>query len=210
MAIDLRHHSGIVPNGMLFVLILILMILSSVHCQAHPHVFVHNTATFVFDDKGLAGIRLRWVFDEMFGSSIIFDHDTNGNGCLEDDEVAVIKKEAFDHLKKYNYFTCITIDARPFKVEYVKDFMAKAENGTLVYTFLIPCHVLAVLKPKEIRVSVFDESYYTAIDMHPGRVKLDNPYGFVCEVNQGVNKDISYYYGQMNPDVITLRFWKKS
>jgi len=35
---------------------------------SHPHVFMTQQITSVFDDKGVAGFKIRWEFDDMFSS----------------------------------------------------------------------------------------------------------------------------------------------
>ena len=59
------------------------------HLSAHPHVFIRNTLTFVFDENGLKGIEQRWVFDEMFSAGIIFDYDTDANGSFDPVETSI-------------------------------------------------------------------------------------------------------------------------
>jgi ABC-type uncharacterized transport system substrate-binding protein len=48
----------------------------------HPHAFIDNKLTMVFDDEGFAGIRVEWVFDEFFSSMVASDYDKNHNNKL--------------------------------------------------------------------------------------------------------------------------------
>ena len=48
----------------------------------HPHVFISQRTCFVFDDKGLAGFRVNWAFDEMFSVMISEDFDSDQNQVL--------------------------------------------------------------------------------------------------------------------------------
>jgi ABC-type uncharacterized transport system substrate-binding protein len=130
---------------------------------AHPHVFIVQRINLVFDDQGLAGFKMRWGFDEMFSSMIAGDYDRNRNGRFESEEVQTVKKIAFNYIANYNYFTFIKIDGKPFEVKYIKDFVAILENNKLIYEFLVPCHVAAIDRFKEIIVATYDPSYYTAI-----------------------------------------------
>jgi ABC-type uncharacterized transport system substrate-binding protein len=67
-----------------------LVLLMPCSASAHPHVYVDARVDVVFDDKGLAGFKVTWVFDEMFSNMIAYDFDTNGprgggrgqKGCL--------------------------------------------------------------------------------------------------------------------------------
>ena len=96
---------------------------------AHPHVFIVQRLNVVFDDKGLAGIKVCWRFDEMFSSMIAGDYDGNQDGRLDSKEVKIIKEKAFNYTSNYDYFTFIKISGKPFKVKYIKDFAAILENN---------------------------------------------------------------------------------
>ena len=123
---------------------------------SHPHVFVVNKITIVFDDQGFSGIRVKWSFDEFFSSMIAGDYDKNRNKKLEKQEITIIKKEAFSYLANFDYFTFIKVDGKPFKVKWVKDFKAALSDGKLTYEFFIPCHVKATSAFKEITIAQYD------------------------------------------------------
>jgi len=91
---------------------------------SHPHVFIDNSLKIVFNEKGLANINLKWVFDEMFSGMIIYEFDKNKNGKFEASEIEEIRKGAFGHLKNFDYFTHIKINGQQFKVRYVQGFSA--------------------------------------------------------------------------------------
>ncbi len=176
--------------------------------SAHPHVFIDNHVTIVFDGKGLAGFQLRWLFDDMTSSGFIMDYDANGDGRLDGNEVKVLKAEAFDNLKNYNYMTSVSIDDRDFKVQYVKNFFAEVENGRLSYNFLIPCHVSAITDNKQIRLSVFDQEFF--IDFTLNKMigvreaeSIDHRYRTQKDLKK------TYYFGQLNPIEVVLDFKKR-
>ncbi|MBN1625167.1 MAG: DUF1007 family protein, partial [Deltaproteobacteria bacterium] len=137
--------------------------LSAREAASHPHVFIVNRYCLVFDDNGLAGIRVNWQFDEYFSAIISADYDADNNGKIDPSENQKIKEEAFDNLKDYGYFTFIKIDNTAFEVRFVRDFSASLDKNILTYEFFIPCHVTAFSSFKEIRVAAYDPSYYTAV-----------------------------------------------
>ncbi len=186
---------------------LLLFFALPVAVAAHPHVFVENEICFVFDEKGLAGIELQWFFDEMFSAGIIMDYDSNGDGAFSAAEQAVIRCEAFDNLKNYDYFSQVSIDGKPFKVQFVRDFKAAIREGQLVYTFLIPCHVSALTSAKEVRIAVFDPEYYTQIDS--GAVRLKAAAKYLTTTKMIRNPDLAYYNRLIIPDEVILNFRSK-
>ena len=177
---------------------------------SHPHVFIQNTLAIVFDHQGLAGIRVKWVFDEFFSSMILGDYDQNHNSKLENSEIKTIKSEAFTNLANYEYFTFIRIQGKPFKVEYVRDFSAALAGGKLIYEFWIPCHVKASSIFKQFIVSQYDPTYYTRVAFAKDQpVKVKSGPGF--DINYRIVKNMkkSYYFSQIHPIEVVMRFRRK-
>lgn len=178
---------------------------------AHPHVFVVQRLNAVFDAKGLAGIQVRWKFDDMFASMIAEDHDLNHNGKLEAAEVQAVKENAFAFISEYSYFTFIKIENKPFPVKFIREFNAILKNGRLVYEFLIPCHVTATNRFKKVSVAGYDPSYYTAIffaDKKP--VALTAADAFEVETAIREDPDTKIYFDMIHPWTLFMEFRKKS
>lgn len=182
--------------------------LSDAH--AHPHVFIVQRLQAVFDEKGLAGIRVRWKFDDMFACLIAEDHDANKNGRLEANEVKAVKEKAFSFIAEYSYFVFIKIGEQKFDVKYITDFNAILENNQLVYTFFIPCHVTATDHFKKVSVATYDPSYYTAIYFaadHPASLVTADSFEIKTAIRE--DPDTKIYYGMVHPWTLFLEFRKK-
>lgn len=161
----------------------------------------------VFDEKGLAGIKVRWKFDDMFAE----DHDLNRNGKLEAGEVIKIKEKAFSFISEHSYFTFIKIDNVPFKVKFVRDFNAILENRKLVYEFLIPCHVTATNQAKKVTVASYDPSYYTAIYFtRKEPVTLTTADDFDVKTSLKEDPDTKIYFDMIHPWTLFMEFRQKS
>ena len=182
----------------------------AVTVYGHAHVWIDGAVIIKFDEQGMSGFRQGWVMDEMFSNMLIHDHDKNMNKKLEPEEVKDIYENAFTNLKNFEYFTHVKINGKPFTVKYVQDFNATIVNDSVVYHFFIPCHVKADLMDKEVRISVFDESFYTNITIPKEQVSLENDSEYNCRYEIKKNKDDAYYYGQVYPEEIILTFRKKN
>ncbi len=178
--------------------------------ESHPHVFMYNQITVVFDQKGLAGFEIRWAFDEMFSSMIIMDFDKNRNGRFETSEIESVEKGAFSNLKGFDYFTHIKINGKPFRVKYVKDFSAEIDQGTLIYRFFVPCHVRATKAWRDVKISVYDREFYTSVFPASSPVALKNQRPFEVRHRIRKNKAEAYYFEQIYPDEVTLGFRLKN
>lgn len=179
--------------------------------HAHPHVFIVQRLNVVFDEKGLAGIKVRWKFDDMFASMVAEDHDHNRNGKLEAGEVQEVKEKAFSFISEDSYFTFIKIDKAPFQVKFVRDFNAILENQKLVYEFLIPCHVTATAQTKKVTVASYDPSYYTAIYFAQKEpVTLTAADGFDVKTSLKEDPDTKIYFDMIHPWTLFMEFRRKS
>ena len=196
----------------IFLVGLLIFILSipAFTAWSHPHVFLYSTVKVVFDEKGLAGVQVNWVFDEMFSSMMILDFDKNGNGRFEPSEIASVKKGGFENLRQFDYFVHIKIEGKPFKVKYVTDFLAEISKGKMAYRFFVPCHVRAAESSKEVKLSIYDATFYSSVFLGKSPVTYENRQFYEVEYVIEKNKMEAYYYGQVYPEEIILKFRQKN
>ena len=178
---------------------------------AHPHVFIDDTVIIVFDQDGMVGIKAKWVFDEMFSSMIIHDYDKNKDGIFDLAEIEETKKGAFSNLKKFNYFTHIKIDKKDFIVNYVENFSVCLDNNRVIYTFFIPCSILATPLYKEVKISMYDDTYYVDIArIDKNSIQFENISLIDYSYKIMENTKNPYYFGQIFPQEIVLKFRKRN
>lgn len=175
---------------------------------AHPHIFIDNQVEIVFDNKGLAGFRIQWVFDDMSSSGYIIDYDLNHDRMFSANEKRTLKKEVFDYLKNYDYMTYVDIDGNPFKVQFVTDFDPKIRGERLIYNFFIPCHVKASRHPKKIAIAVYDEEFFVNFSSKKGSFRLLHGEDFVTSTKIWININKSFYYNQFHPTEFIFYFKK--
>jgi ABC-type uncharacterized transport system substrate-binding protein len=193
-----------------YCVILVFLLLAQSEAQAHPHVFIVQRLNVVFDGKGLAGIKVRWKFDDMFASMIAEDHDLNRNGKFEPAEIQTVKEKAFSFISEFSYFTFITIENTPFQVKFIRDFNAILENRKLVYEFLIPCHVTATNQVKKLSVASYDPSYYTAIYFTQKEpVTLTAADDFEVKTSLKEDPDTKIYFDMIHPWTLFMEFRQK-
>ena len=57
------------------------LLLAALPAAAHPHVFISNRMTVLFDKGRLKGITFRWTFDDMFSAMILADFKPDAEGA---------------------------------------------------------------------------------------------------------------------------------
>jgi ABC-type uncharacterized transport system substrate-binding protein len=81
----------------------------------------------------------------------------------------------------------------------------------MVYEFFIPCKVTANIENQEVIVSVFDPTYFVQV-----LLASEAPFSFSDTLNVKVSHEVfeddenSYYYGQIIPEALKVRFRKKT
>jgi ABC-type uncharacterized transport system substrate-binding protein len=177
---------------------------------AHPHVFIDNRISVIFDYNGLKGFKHEWIFDEMFSSTMIREFDLDADSKFNEKETKSVLNGAFSNLKEYNYFTDIAINGHRFKIKEFEDFHARIDSGLMVYEFFLPCEVTASYGIQEVTIAVYDPTYFVQVLWAPQK-----PYFFKdtskVELRYEVYEDEknAYYYGQIIPEALRIRFRKK-
>ncbi|BBD09918.1 DUF1007 family protein [Desulfovibrio ferrophilus] len=191
----------------IFLWALAVVLWSPLPAQAHPHVFVDNSVTFVFEGSDLAGVRVHWVFDDMFGTMIREDHDQDRDGAFSEAEIKTVKIGAFDNLKNFDYFTFLEVDGEQFRVQQIQDFRAGFFDGKLFYDFFVPCRVSGVEGQHTVLLSVHDPEYYADVYTPEDAVlELENTAGVKAQASVVINSERTYSSFQVWTSEITLTF----
>ena len=76
--------------------LVVVFLAAALPAFAHPHVFVNNKMTVVFDGGMLQGISFTWTFDEMFSNMILADYDPKHTGQFNAAQVKAVKAGAVE------------------------------------------------------------------------------------------------------------------
>lgn len=143
--------------------LLVVIFLGPAAIYSHPHTFIDSRIEFEFNSKGMQGIWVDWLFDEMFSATIKLDYDTDKNNQFSSSEIQDIRQNAFSNLKEYDYFTFIRLNKRPIDVTSVQSFSALIEGSRLRYRFFIPLKVTSGKSENNLALVQFDQSFYVNI-----------------------------------------------
>ena len=206
MSIFLKSH---IRNYFRLLLPLLLTtIATTAHC--HPHAFVVTSYTVVFDNQGLKGVRVSWVFDEMYSAMTATEFDLNEDGRLSESESHELVNLGNESLPELNYFTNIHIDGMPYEVKSVHDFRISYENGILTYNFFVDCPVTPSKNGTKIKISPYDNEFYLGMFFSKEKpVTLENSELYNVETSIGEDKDTLIYFDSMHPFALNLQFSKK-
>ncbi|MCK5683178.1 DUF1007 family protein [bacterium] len=196
------------------VYLIILLFFFPLFLFSHPHIFIESSIEIVLNDNGIEGMNHKWVFDEMFSGSMIGDFD-DGDEVLSKEEIADLKKNAFEYTSEQEYFTRIKVVGHSTVSEKKKiklnaeNFVATIQDGKLIYSFFTPLK-LDFSEKKKIIISIYDSTYYVAFSFKsPDVITLKNGSNFTCKIKQQKNTKEKFYFEQFSPDEFIIEFSRK-
>ena len=155
--------------------LLVLFIVPVLSIFAHPHVFVNSYAHFYFNDKGMSGMYIQWVFDPLYSSQILYECDLDSNEEFSSDEIAEVKDYYFSQLDQYNYYLALAVDKNKIKVPEPVNFTAQVdkEDEVVVFTFFLPLEEEFEPGGTEVMVDFTDPTSYTAFTCAQSSLSLN-------------------------------------
>ncbi len=190
------------------VLALLLLTTAAAVASAHPHVFINNTMTVLFDQGKLAGITFRWVFDDMFSQMILTDFKPAADGTFSSKVTATIKSGAFDNLENYHYFLAFFVGKKPLRKFRIEKFTPSVIKGNkLVYSFYVPLGLPVTAEEQTVRVTVYDDTYFVAFDlMHTQDVTVSSGQDVAASLSIEKTKVKPLWPGQYMPDQLVIHY----
>ncbi len=139
-----------------FLLAALLGALGAQAVHANPDVWVTAGATYHFEDRKVSAITFEWRFDAYFSSRAIQTFDRDRNGVLEVAEIADLRGEVFDPLKKFDYYVHIWVGREKRGRPRIEKFAAAIDDRKLVYRFTVRLTPPADPAVEEIIASLHD------------------------------------------------------
>jgi ABC-type uncharacterized transport system substrate-binding protein len=186
---------------------LIFFFIATGPAGAHPHVFVDYDLTFVLDEQGLSGIEVTWHFDEMFSQALMEEGDRDHDRRFDHQEIAQVKKGAFDNLAQYGYFTRLCLDGKVRSVGKISHFRAGLNNGRAWYRFFVPCPINASSSWRSVALTLFDPTIYTDLTLSEQGVRHRDASGsFLVRHEVTLAQEAGFPDAPLLPDGIIFEF----
>lgn len=176
---------------------------------AHPHIWIDNRVEVRLNGDRIEAIRAHWTFDPFFSQSVLVDVGRIREGRLSTDQVELIRRNAFENLRNYGYFTYIRIDGRDYPVRTVERFDARInEESNLVYSFDLPLDVQVGTEPVSLRISMYDETFFTDFAYEPREVLVSGTGDIYYFQEYTRDQHIVPIWGPMQREMIEVVFRK--
>lgn len=172
---------------------------------AHPHVFIDNRVTLLFQDGRLTGFSTDWRFDEIFTEDMLHQFDANQDGIIDQSESQAIGEGTLPNLAGFRYFTQASVDGIDFPDLAPSEFAAKIEAGALhfVLDFTLPQPIDP--KTQALRLEISDRSYYVEVLLaEENPVRLSGSGSEACQAAVRDDPANAYYEGFVIPQAISV------
>lgn len=162
---------------------IILFFVLSKTLFAHPHTFIDVFPKIYNNENIITSISMMWKFDEMTSELLIMEFDENSNGKIDEEEQKYIKKNYFDSLKDYEFYTYLFIDKKPISIipKNFKSFIDKEKRIVYIFDFEINSD------KNNVYIDFYDSENFSAFVLKKAFVKGKIPYGI-----SGTDKDFYY------------------
>ncbi len=112
---------------------------------AHPHVFADARLDVIVDANGaVTALHHRWIFDDLFSSTVMFEFDKNRNKKLDSGELATVAAVVHESLAEFGYFQVVTAGGKDVAMRAPARLNAGFKDGELVIEFELAAGTAAV------------------------------------------------------------------
>lgn len=181
-----------------------LFMLCCVHKSlAHPHVFVDASIVLNVENDKIMSVTQTWTFGEMFSTTLTEDYDANADGTYDEEELKILKYEAFDNMAESKYFTYVNVHGQSVGVAMkVEDFNASINNrGLVTYHFTTRLtKPIGIKDINETNIGIYDPEYFIDISYAlKDKVKFVGIPESKCSYKVKEDKENPTYYGMVFP-----------
>lgn len=167
---------------------------TTVFALAHPHVFADTKFDIIIDDK-YAYVEAYWYFDEMTSQIIVMEYDKNGNGKLDTDEIDSLKKNFFNDLSEFDYYTFAYQNNQPLVLSKPDGLDIFIDGLNVVYRFHTKTTI--DLNKNSLKIGSFDKENYTAFRLDPQTTVTIKNKSIKLKSLNSVLEDMDYYVANM-------------
>lgn len=183
---------SILPRVFCLLLAWPAFVLAAGTAAAHPHVFVGVETTIAYADGKIAGLKHKWIFDELYSATAVEGLDKNSDGVFSREELAELTTVNMEAIKETLYYTVAKLGETSLKFADATDSYLEYKDGILALHFMLPLADPVLSDAEGFSFSVYDESFYIAFDYaDAGAVKLGEgaPQGCLASLGTAPGED---------------------
>lgn len=137
--------------------------LAATPALAHPHIFIDTKVEFLFDANGdLAEVRIEWTYDEFTSMLILADRGIAIDASFTEGQTGRLSGFDMNWIEDYPGDSYLYLGDQPIALSRPRDWATRVENGVITTWHLRQPEAPIALKEAQIKLQVYDPTYYTA------------------------------------------------
>jgi ABC-type uncharacterized transport system substrate-binding protein len=132
---------------------------------AHPHVFLTQTVSVVFEKGAIVALDHVWTFDEFFTAMAVADLDANKDGQFSREELAPLARTNVEALKDFNYYTYPKLAGVDLKLGTATQMHGSVEADKFSLHFRVPLAQPVLAEAKGFEFAVYDPTFFIAFEL---------------------------------------------
>ncbi|QUM77344.1 DUF1007 family protein [Moritella sp. 24] len=135
--------------------------LISMNSVAHPHSWVDMKTEIQGDGQYITGFKMTWEFDAMTSAYMLDGEDLSPEN--KPNTLQVLADSIMENMTKNHYLTYFYEEGIPVKYALAENGLLTQESIKATLTFYLPLAKPKLLSDKELKLLIYDPSYY--VDM---------------------------------------------
>lgn len=150
---------------------------------AHPHSYLDASLGLVLVEDRITAIEVIWRFDELDTELAVDGNDKNGDGKLDEAELAELAGRMQRHIATQKFHTHIRVDGKAVPLAAIDMLRLNLQAGRLETRFRATLPAPIDPRAAKATIGLYDDSYYIQFGFDPARdLKLDGALPARCRL----------------------------
>lgn len=161
---------------------------------AHPHSYLDASLGLVLADGRIAAIEVTWLFDEIDTEIALDGNDKNGDGKLDEAELADLAARMQRHIATQQFHTHLRVDGKAVPIAGIDRLALTVRDQRMQARFRATLAEPIDPRAREVTIGLYDDSYYIQFGFDPARdLKLDGALPPGCRVLTYADRTVTIF-----------------
>lgn len=161
---------------------------------AHPHSYLDASLGLVMAEGRITAIEVIWLFDELDTELALDGNDKNGDGKLDEAELAELAARMQRHIATQRFHTHLRVDGKSAPLAGIDQLRLAMQDKRMQARFRAT--LAAPIDPRAAKATIglYDDSYYIQFGFDPARdLKLDGTLPQGCRLVTYADRTVTIF-----------------
>lgn len=161
---------------------------------AHPHSYLDASLGLILAEGRITAIDVIWLFDEIDTELALDGNDKDGNGKLNEAELAELATRMQRHIATQRFHTHIRVDGKAVPLAAIDQLHLELRDKRMQARFRAPLPEPIDPRAHKAIIGLYDDSYYIQFGFDPARdLKLDGALPERCRLVTYADRTVTIY-----------------